>query len=100
MFYCLRDAIARAHVCDRVLLLQGRRKAFILDDLHDTLSELSDTIYFLRLGGFEMPAENSFLRMPDPDIFRKRNHFRDLIDVEIATGTVVMLEQRHYRSVP
>ena len=50
--------------------------------------------------GCEVPVDHAFLRMPQAVALGDRNHLMHLVDVQVAAGAVVGLEQRRHRLVP
>src|SRR5689334_10881783 len=47
-----------------------------------------------------MSCEHTFLRMPDSNIFSDWDYFVNFVNVEVATCSVIIFEQRHHSSIP
>ena len=77
-----------------------RQEFGILHHLAHPLPEVPDAPYLLCLIGFEMAVEHPFLGMPDATGLRHRNHFLAGVDVEVASGSIVVLEQGGDRLIP
>src|SRR5690606_37094922 len=100
MLDSFRNAITRAHGRDSILAVDRRGETLILDRFYHTLAQLTDTINLLRLSRLKMAVEYPFLGMPHTDILGEGYHFGDLVHIQVAARTVVILQQGHHRGVP
>ena len=94
------DAPAGDQVGDHVLALRVRRVARVLDDLGHAQAQLADLLDALALARLEVAVDHAFLRMPQAVALGDRDHLVHLVDVQVAAGAVVGLEQRRHGLVP
>ena len=77
-----------------------RQEFGILHHLAHPLPKVPDAPHLLRLIRLEMAVEYPLLWMPDATGLRHRNHFLAGVDVEVASGSIVVLEQGGDRLIP
>ena len=96
----LAHAVSRDQVGHANLSLDVRADGGVFHRLRHPLAEVANAAHFLGFVGLKVPREDAFLRVPHAVGFRHGNDLVDLVDVEVASRSVVVLQKRRHRLVP
>ena len=100
MTHRFAHAIARDQVGHAELPRHIWTDGGVFHRLGHPLPEVANAPDLLGFIGLKVAAEHPFLRVPHTIGFGHGNDFMDLVDIQVATGSIVMLQQRRDRPVP
>ena len=96
----LADAVACDQVRDPNFLRRVWADLVVFHRLGNPLTEVANAANLLGFVWLKVPREDALLGVPNAVGFCDRNDFMDFVDVQVAPGPVVMLQQRGDGLVP
>ena len=101
MTHSLSHTPTRNHIGDGIILTQIGRQSLIGNrQQNPRLQTRNRSQLLFRTVRCQMSIHNPFLRMQNAQICRHRNHLVNLIHIEVAPGSIIVLQQRTHCLIP